>query len=582
MRASWKACCSYMMEVRSIKQTNSLKHHLFKNKHLFVGAIFFSLIISAMNVGLAFILQILIDLGVYGEVSELVNMAWIIGGLLLIYLLVNVFHYKIKNIYVMRALISYKDAILGIIIKKNLADFRKRNTGSYISVINNDVKSIETDYVEGNLVIITQVSLFIMGLAAMFYLNPYIAIAVIVLSILPILATVGFNGKVDTTQREVSSKNEGFTTSIKDIFNGFTVIKSFGVEKEVTETIADVNKDLESKKRKLYDVQGLIKTLTEVTGFIMFIGTIAFGVWLAIMGDITVGEVVAYIQLINYMLGPIIVLSETVNKRKAGAVLITKIDTMLLSDEQKEEGKQMGRFQDKIVFKDVSFSFDGEKNVLSNLNLELEKNKSYAVVGLSGSGKSTMLNVLMGYYDSYQGSIHVDGNELKEISPASLYENLSVIQQEVFMFDAPLKNNIQLYKTYPPERLAKAISMSGLDEFIKRRGEDFDCGENGTYLSGGEKQRVSIARALIKDTPILLLDEATSSLDNETARAVEKSILELEGTTRIIVTHKLNSASLAMYDEIIMMKNGEVVEKGSFEQLLERKGMFYSLYNVTF
>ena len=570
-----------MMEERIIKNKKTLKNHLFTNKHLYFSSIFLSLILSAMNVGLAFILKILIDLGVTGEASELFDMLWITIGLLAIYLVIHILHYKLKNKYVMRALIGYKNAILRIIINKNLVDFRKKNTGSYISVINNDAKTIETDYVEGNLIIITQTALFIMGLSAMFYLNAQIAIVVIVLSLLPIIATVTLNVKVERHQTDVSKKNEGFTTAIKDIFNGFTVIKSFGVEKEVSETISKVNQGLEGRKNKLYNTQGLIQSLTEVTGFLMFIGTITFGVWLAIKGEISVGEVMAYIQLINYMLGPIIILSEFVNKRKAGAVLITKIDNMLLHEEQKDKGIAIEKFNNKITFKDVSFSFDEERKVLSDLNFELEKNKSYAVVGLSGSGKSTLLNLLMGYYDSYQGSIYIDDAELKSIETTSLYKVLSVIQQEVFMFDAPLQNNIMLYKDYSKERLAEAIKMSGLDEFIQKRGADFDCGENGNQLSGGEKQRVSIARALIKDTPILLLDEATSALDNETARAIEKSILEIKNITRIIVTHKLNGTSLAMYDEVIMMKNGRVVEKGSFEELLERKGVFYSLYNVT-
>lgn len=534
-----------------------------------------------MHVGLAFILKILIDLGVDGKVEDLFALIPIISALLALYLIINIIHYYLKNIYVMRALVSYKDAISKLIINKNLADFRKKNTGSYISVINNDVKTIETDYVEGNLIIITQLSLFIMGLSAMFYLNVQIAIVVVVLSLLPIISTIAFNGKVARSQQNVSEKNESFTTSIKDMFNGFTVIKSFGVEKEVSGAISQVNANLEAKKRELYNVQGLIKSLTEVTGFLMFIGTITYGVWLAIKGEITVGEVMAYIQLINYLLGPIIILAEYLGKRKAGAVLITKIDDMLLNSEQKVKGIGIEHFESSIRFNNVSFSFDGEHNVLTDLNFALEKNKSYAIVGLSGSGKSTLLNLLMGYYESYQGSIYIDNSELKEIDSTSLYKIVSVIQQEVFMFDAPIDKNILLYKTYTEERLAKAIKMSGLDGFIQKRGADFDCGENGAYLSGGEKQRVSIARALIKDTPILLLDEATSSLDNETALAIERSILNIADITRIIVTHKLNGVSLAMYDEIIMMKNGTVVEKGSFEDLIEKRGVFYSLYNVT-
>lgn len=570
--------------VRMIKKQHSmksLKGYLFKNKLLFLGTIIFSILIAGLNIAVAFILKTLIDIGVDGKFEELINLVAIVLVFLVLYLVFNILHYLMKNNYLKKALASYKDAISKIIINKNLADFRKKNTGSYISVISNDVKTIETDYVAGNLIIITQVALFIMGLAAMFYLNVLVAVVVILLSALPIISAVVFNGKVAVSQQEVSEKNENFTTTVKDVFNGFTVIKSFGVENEVGEALSRTNNNLEMKKRKFNNITDLVKSLTEVSGFIVVIGTFTFGTWLAIQGTISVGEVVAYIQLLNYLLGPIVILSEYINKRKAGLVLVSKIDNMLLSDAVKEEGIAKENFESKIRFEDVSFTFDGEQDIVSNLNLELEKNKSYAVVGLSGSGKSTLLNLLMGYYETYRGNIFVDDTELKEIDPSSLYKMISVIQQEVFMFDAPIENNIMLYKPYSDGLLDNSIELSGLAGFINRKGTEFNCGENGSFLSGGEKQRVSIARALIKGTPILLLDEATSSLDNETALAIEKSILNINNITRVIVTHKLNESMLSMYDEIIMMKNGKVVEKGSFNDLIEKRGVFYSLYKVT-
>lgn len=565
-----------------IKRELSLKKYLFKNKFLLGAAVVLSVASAAMNVALAFILKELIDIGVQGTFGELIDLVLLVLAFLGLFLIVGVLQYLFKNKYVQRSMIGYKDAISRKIIDKNLADFRKRNTGSYISIMNNDAKIIETDYVSGNLILITQIAMFVMGLASIFYLNVQVAVVAILLSLLPVAASLALNGKVAFRQKKVSEKNEAFTMSIKDVFNGFTVIKSFGVEREVAQTVSEVNTELETRKKKYNDITALIGVLTETSGFIVVVGTFTFGTWLAIQGKITVGEVVAYIQLLNYLLGPIVIMAEYLNKRKAGAALIANIDEMLLAEEAEEPGRGKSEFEREIAFRDVGFSFDGERRVLDGLNVRLEKNKSYAVVGLSGSGKSTLLNLLMGYYENYDGTIEIDGAELRDIDPSDLYKLISVIQQEVFMFDAPIEDNILLYKTYPPEKLEQAIRMSGLDEFIARKSTKFHCGENGSFLSGGEKQRVSIARALIKETPILLLDEATSSLDNETAASIEKAILELQGITRVIVTHKLNKTALSMYDEIIMMKNGTVVEQGSFDDLLERKGFFYSLYTITF
>lgn len=564
------------------KPRRSLRENLFKNKFLFISTIIISILLACFNIGLAFILKWLVDISVDGTTSELIRLVQMVIGFLVLYLVLSITHYLLKNKYIKNALTRYKEVICQIIIRKDLTDFKKKNTGSYISVISNDVKTIETDYVQGNLILVTQIALFILGLAAMFYLNVLVAIVVVILSLVPIIVSVVFNGRVAFHQTGVSEKNEGFTTTIKDFFNGFTVVKSFGIEKEVSNAISDANQSLETKKRTFNNLTDLINSLTEVSGFMAVVGTFSFGAYLALNGKSTAGDVVAYIQLLNYLLGPISIVAEYLPKRKAGLVLSDKIDQMLLTEEKQDKGEKKEEFADKIRFQDVSFSFkDSENQVLSDLNFELEKNKSYAVVGLSGSGKSTLLNLLMGYYDNYDGRIILDDTELREIDPSSLYQLISMIQQEIFMFDTQIENNIKLFKSYSDEHLQKAISMSGLEPLMEKKGPGFQCGENGSLLSGGEKQRVSIARALIKGTPILLLDEATSSLDNETSTAIEKSILNIDDITRVIVTHKLNGAMLARYDEIIMMKNGKVVEKGSFEELIDQKGFFHALYHVT-
>ena len=206
--------------------------------------------------------------------------------------------------------------------------------------------------------------------------------------------------------------------------------------------------------------------------------------------------------------------------------------------------------------------------------------KKYALVGASGSGKTTLMNLLMGAYDSYSGSIAIDGKELREANPDSLYDLISLIGQNVFLFDDTVRRNITMFRDFPADQVQAAVNRSGLGAFISERGEDYRCGENGVGLSGGERQRVSIARALLRGTPVLLLDEATAALDNQTAFAVTDSILHLDGLTRLVVTHRLEAGLLEQYDKIFVLKDGALREQGGVEELMEKKGYFYSLYTV--
>ena len=225
----------------------------------------------------------------------------------------------------------------------------------------------------------------------------------------------------------------------------------------------------------------------------------------------------------------------------------------------------------------VTFGYEPDKPVLQDISLRLEPGKKYAIVGGSGSGKSTLLNLLMGAYDGYGGSISIDGRELREVATDSLYDLMSLIGQNVFLFDDTIRRNITMFREFPDGQVNEAVKRSGLSELLSRRGENYRCGENGVGLSGGERQRVSIARCLLRGAPVLLLDEATASLDNQTAFAVTDAILHLDGLTRVVVTHRLDEALMSQYDEIIVMRNGKIQERGSFGQLMEQKGIFYSL-----
>lgn len=234
-----------------------------------------------------------------------------------------------------------------------------------------------------------------------------------------------------------------------------------------------------------------------------------------------------------------------------------------------------------IRMRDVSFSYVEGNPVLQGVTQQFEVGKSYAIVGESGSGKSTLLNVLMGGEDDYVGNIYFDNHELKDIDKDSIYDIVTLIQQNVFVFNDTIKHNITMLKDFPQEEIEKVIHMSGLDKLIEQKGNNYICGENGSGLSGGEKQRISIARALLKKASVLLVDEATAALDAVTSYEVTHALLSLSNVTRVVITHRLEEGLLELYDEILVMKNGRIIERGTFSGLMEKKAYFYSLFTIT-
>ena len=297
-------------------------------------------------------------------------------------------------------------------------------------------------------------------------------------------------------------------------------------------------------------------------------------------GEISVGTAIIIIQLSTHIVGPVKTSISLINQIKSVSLIADKIDEILYDSCEDIEEVSLPKFENSIEVKNLDFSYTNDRKALNNINLTFEKNKKYAIVGESGCGKSTLIKLLMRYYKDYNGDILIDNKDIHKIFSNDLYKNMSMIQQNVFMFDDSIKENIKLFANYSDEEVLSICDRSGLSNLISRlpNGINSLVGENGNKLSGGEKQRIAIARSLINNTKILILDESTSALDNETAYNLESSLLSINDLTLIVVTHKLIKNILLNYDEIIVMKDGMVIEKGSFDYLISLKGYFYSLY----
>ena len=219
--------------------------------------------------------------------------------------------------------------------------------------------------------------------------------------------------------------------------------------------------------------------------------------------------------------------------------------------------------------------------MLENINISFEKGKSYAIIGSSGSGKTTLLNLIAGSLQNYKGSIELDGIPLDDLSEESIQKLYSIIQQNVMIFNGTIKENITMWRNdFPEEQIQNAIDKASLRKLVDEKSLDYLCGENGNRLSGGERQRISIARAILQESSVLLVDEGFSALDEENAANIEKMLIDLRDKIVISVTHKISKDSLDRYDNIIAIKNGTIVEKGTYKELSQAKGYVWALTNL--
>lgn len=551
-----------------------------KNRLAFTATVVLLTAISLLEVLLAYILQELLDAASGGSTERLVRLVMISGVYFAGYAVLFLLKRQTENRFVEKAAGQYKDYAFSRLLRKNIRSFTEETGSTYISALTNDTAAVQTGYLSGTLELIVQFVYFFGALGMMLWYSWTMTLTVIVLSLIPILISLSFGGMLTKAEKQVSDKNETFVGMVGELLSGFPVIKSFKAEKEAFSLYGRANhvlEDVKCRRRKTADLIGLI---SGVAGGILQIAVFVYGAFLAIRGRITPGVVIAFVQLMNFVLTPVNKIPVLLANRKASIALIEKLASCADSNASEGGNIRLTGIGEGIRLEQVTFGYPESEPILKDMNLTFQAGKSYAIVGSSGSGKTTLLNLLLGSFSDYRGKVTIGGCSLPDISTECLYDLLSIIQQNVFIFNSSLRENITMFKQFGSEEVDRAAQKAGLAALMKEKGEEYRCGENGSALSGGEKQRISIARCLLKNTPVLLMDEATAALDAETAHAVSSSILDIDGLTRIIVTHRLEESLLKRYDEIIVLHGGGVAEQGSFEELMERKGYFYSLFRI--
>ena len=564
------------------KKSREFRRRLFyKNKICFIASVIMTIVMSFLNLMISWLIQQIMNSMANQNMQSAVRCAWIAVSVVIAYTVANAVYRAVYPRFLQRAMQQYRDYAFSRLTQKSLRSFSKEGTALYVSALTNDCTSIENNYLAATFTLIELLFCFLGALIMMLYYSPVMLVLAVALSFLPVAVSMTAGNRLTEQEKEISKKNERFVSIVNELLSGFPVIKSFRAETQASRLFSQRNEQAEEAKKNKRRTEQLISLLANDAGIIAQMGIFLAGAWLAISGKgVTAGVVIVFVQLMNYILNPISQVPLLWSNRKAAIALMEKLSDAL-SENVREEGREkLNGFSEKIEMKNLTYGYEPESPVLKDLDVQFDAGKSYAIVGGSGSGKSTLLNLLMGSSSNYQGEICIDGVSIKNIESESLYQLMTSVQQNVFVFNDTIRNNVTMFHEFPDKEVTLALERSGLSEFIEKRGEDFVCGENGANLSGGERQRISIARALLRKSPILLVDEATAALDAATARAVSFSILNLVGMTRIVVTHRLEEAILRRYDKILVMKNGTICEQGNFDTLMQQKGQFYSLFQI--
>ena len=554
----------------------------YKNIPIFCLAVVAALAAGSLNLILSWIIQQLMDTAA-GESGALSfrTLLLISAGFVLLCAGLSLLNYASQPRFLERAMRQYKDFAFKKLIGKSISSFRDESAAGYLSALTNDAASIETNYLAQMLAMITKAVTFIGALLLMCRYSLLMTAIAAGLTVLPMIASLLTGNRLQAVESRVSERNGEFTAALSDCLAGFTVVKNFRAEREIFRLFAQSNKALEREKFTGRRIKTLVGMIGAVTGIFAQLGVFIAGVYLSMKGgSMTPGAVVLFVNLMNFIISPIAELPGLLACRKAALGLVDKLAAALERSSSREGSETLNKLEHGIRLENVSFAYEPGKTVLHGINAEFEAGRAYALVGGSGSGKSTLLNLLMAAETNYSGHILADGIELSDISTESLYGTMAAIQQNVFVFNASIKDNVSMFRDFPKTEMDEAIARAHLGALIRERGEDYLCGENGSGLSGGEKQRISIARSLLKKSSVLLADEVTAALDAQTAHRVSSDILDLQGITRIVVTHTLEESLLRRYDKIFVLRGGRIEEAGSFADLMANKGYFYALFTV--
>ena len=472
--------------------------------------------------------------------------------------------------------------------KMPLKFFDKTSSGDILSRVTNDVDTLSQSLNQSISELISAITLLIGSTIMMFVTNDIMAITAIISSIIGFILMFIIVLKSQKYFEKVQKELGNLNGHIEEVYSGHNVIVSYNGKEEVTKKFDEINDKLYSNVRKSQFLSGLIHPIMGFIGNFGYVSVCIMGAILTMKGNISFGVIVAFMMYVRLFSQPLTMIGQGISSLQSCAAAGERVFEFLAEEEMPVENKNIKKLdptkvKGNIEFKNVKFSYDGKKDTIKNFSATAKPGDKIAIVGPTGAGKTTMVNLLMKFYDINEGDILIDGINTKELTRENIHDLFIMVLQDTWVFEGTIKENIKFNKTHvSDEEIENVCKIVGLDHFIKTLPNGYNTiTSDNESLSGGQKQLLTIARGMIKNAPFLILDEATSSVDTRTEELVQKAMDKLtHGRTSFIIAHRLSTIKNS--DLILMMNEGNIVEMGTHDELLKLNGKYAELYNSQF
>ncbi len=551
-------------------------------------AIFCIVVAAGSNLYVPWIIKDMIDKVLAEKDMEMLN--YISIGIVVVFLIRGIFYFGQSYLvsYVgQRVVIDIRGQLYRKFQRLPLAYYDKHRTGEMMSYISNDVAALQNAMVDKLIELITEISIFIGSLGMMFYLDWKLSL--LTFAVVPMVGQAMniFGKKLKKSGTMIQERMADMTAMLQESLSAVRVVKSFVREDH------EIKRYDQENERNFEAAMLNIRLMSMLTPTVEFLAALAvtvivwFGGYEVVEGRITAGALVAFLTYAVNLANPVKRISRafgTMQQALAAADRVFAVMDLPETIADKLDAKPLPKVTGRVKVDNVSFSYNEEAPAVKNISFDVKPGQMIAFVGPSGAGKSTIANLLPRFYDVTEGSITVEGMDVRDVTLSSLREQIGIVPQETMLFSGTVWENIRYGRLDATnEEIVEAAKAANADEFIRQlpNGYDTKLGERGVNISGGQRQRLAIARAILKDPQILILDEATSALDTESEKVVQAALDRLMvGRTSFVIAHRLSTILSA--DRILVLDHGEIVEDGTHEELLVKGGLYSNLYNIQF
>lgn len=529
----------------------------------FAGLWLSAILVSISEILLALSMKRALEILIQRENSNLLQFALLFLGVIVFsgigYLLYGLFGAGFKRKILTDLKQDYADALLGM----SMSRFSSYTKGAIGSGLTNDINKLETQYLDTLMKIIRQCTSFVLSTIVLVYFNPLLALCIFIFVIVLVVSPRKTHRKMGELGREYSTSMAEYNTKVHEILNGFLLIKISNLSSLFGKELNNLNKKSENVRYNLGVRESVLTSNLAIFSLLAFYVPFIIGAVFVYLGKVEIGVLIAIINLSGSIINPVQQIGTNYSNLKAGHGILDSllefIETNKRSNSfiekdrelEKKEEKSLPVFSESLTFNNVEFGYN-DRLILSGFSAEIKRNTKTLIIGASGSGKTTILNLISGLYTNYKGNVTLDSMEIRSLSREYLSNTISFVPQESFIFNTTVKENITLSTPYNEEKLLKVCQESLLEEVIQKlpNGLETVIGEGSNGLSGGEKQRIGIARALYQDAPIILADEPTASLDKNNSELIFSILLGLNATV-ICVTHKIEDWQREQFDNVI-------------------------------